>query len=132
MWKPIWISSLLDANERGGVDMANQLSSSQAQTQDTFSFKWAKRETYESQAMRQTLRQWLLEKYFDGDEARLTELLDVPPGPKRILDAGCGSSGSALVLFGDRLNHHQYVGVDISDAVNVAREKFAEQGIAGE
>lgn len=109
--------------------MAKELSSSQTQTKDTFGFKWKKRETYESPAVQQEWRRWLFEKYFDNDPARLAELLDVRHGSKSILDAGCGSGGSGLLLFGEHLQDHHYFGVDISEAVEVARERFAERGI---
>lgn len=51
--------------------------------------------------------------------------------PKRILDAGCGSGGSGLLLFGELLSKHQYVGLDISDAVRISKERFDEKGIRG-
>tara|TARA_B100000902_G_C26496214_1_gene521708 strand:- start:249 stop:377 length:129 start_codon:yes stop_codon:yes gene_type:complete len=41
-----------------------------------------------------------------------------------MLDAGCGDAQSALLLFGDHIKDHGYLGVDISDAVTVAEEKF--------
>jgi arsenite methyltransferase len=115
-----------------GFDMANQASSNQSQTKDTFGYKWKKRETYESDAVQQEWRRWLFEKYFDNDETGLAELLDVRNGGKRILDAGCGSGGSALLLFGDHLKNHKYFGVDISEAVEVAKDRFAERGIPAE
>ncbi|MEZ0369393.1 MAG: hypothetical protein ACAI44_09940, partial [Candidatus Sericytochromatia bacterium] len=46
------------------------VSSSQAQTQDAFSFKWSKRDTYDSEAVRASARNWLLERYCDKDPAR--------------------------------------------------------------
>jgi len=105
----------------------DSVSSNQLQTKDTFAFKWQRRDTYESAAMQQECRRWLLEKYFDSNLDELNLLLS--GGRKRILDAGCGSGVSGLQLFGDHLLNHDYVGVDISDAVNVARERFAERGM---
>jgi arsenite methyltransferase len=109
--------------------MTKLQSDSQAQTSDTFGFKWKKRDTYESPAMQQEWRRWLLEKYFDNDPSRLAALLQAREGRLSILDAGCGSGGSALLLFGEHLRDHDYIGVDISNAVQVARERFAERGI---
>ncbi len=106
-----------------------RLSASQEQTQNTFSFKWAKSETYESQQVRDEWRRWLLEKYFDGDDSGPAGLLSRPG--LRILDAGCGAGISALLLFGDELSKHDYVGVDISDAVIQARRNFDVHGIPG-
>ena len=43
------------------------MSDHQKQTEDTFGFKWKKRETYESSAVQTEWQRWLFEKYFDGD-----------------------------------------------------------------
>lgn len=109
--------------------MNTDISKAQKRTEDTFGFKWKKRETYESPAMQQEWQRWLFEKYFDNDVARLDELLSTTGGKKRILDAGCGSGVSGLLLFGDRLKQHDYCGVDISESVLVARQRFDEWGI---
>ena len=109
--------------------MAHSTSQSQQQTEETFGFKWQKRETYESPAVQAEWQRWLFEKYFDGDAQRLEKLMDSSGGRKKILDAGCGSGGSALLLFGDHLNNHDYLGVDVSDAVSVASTRFKERGI---
>jgi arsenite methyltransferase len=87
-------------------------------------------DTYESAAVQAEWRRWLFEKYFDNDENMLRGLLG-GDGKKRILDAGCGSGVSGLLLFGDYLNDHDYVGVDISDAVVVAQQRFKERGLSG-
>ena len=102
-------------------------SQSQQQTEETFGFKWKKRETYESSAMQESLKSWLFEKYFDGDPSRVSDLFQ---SRSIILDAGCGSGCSGLLLFGDHLQHHDYLGVDISEAVNVAELRFAEKKIS--
>jgi arsenite methyltransferase len=108
----------------------NAFSQKQRQTEDTFAYKWRKRETYESPHMQAEWRRWMLEKYFDGDSAGPERLLG--SSPKRILDAGCGSGGSAKLLFGDLLRVHSYVGIDVSDAVEVARIRFEESGLPGQ
>src|SRR5215217_1703643 len=105
-------------------------SEAQQQTKDTFGFKWAKRATYESEAMMEAAKKWLFERYCDGDSQRLTDWLS--GGRKIILDAGCGSGFSALLFFGDHLKSHDYLGVDISDAVEVARTRFRELGYPGD
>ena len=107
----------------------SDISSEQRQTKDTFGFKWEKRDTYESPAVQAEWRRWLFEKYFDGDQKALSDMLGTDR--KKILDAGCGSGGSGLLLFGDYLNDHDYVGVDISDAVVVAQQRFKERGLSG-
>lgn len=104
-------------------------SEAQRQTRSTFGFKWAKRETYESEAMRNTARDWLFERYCGGDPAKVDEWLS--GGRKKILDAGCGAGFSAMLLFADHLRDHDYIGADISDAADVARERFMEAGYPG-
>jgi arsenite methyltransferase len=102
-------------------------SAAQQQTADAFGFKWARRETYESPAMRDAARAWLVSRYCGGDLGVLDGWLS--GGRKVILDAGCGAGFSGLLLFGERLRDHAYVGVDISSATDVARQRFAEAGI---
>ena len=45
------------------------------------------------------------------------------------IDAGCGAGMSALELFGELLGRVRYLGVDVSEAVDVAAARFAERGI---
>lgn len=108
---------------------ADEVSPAQEQTRDTFSFKWSKSDTYASAQVRDEWRRWLLEKYFDGDPAGPEMFLGSKP--LRILDAGCGAGISALLLFGDLLAKHEYVGVDISDAVLEARKNFDKERLPG-
>jgi SAM-dependent methyltransferase len=105
----------------------SSVSENQVQTADTFGFKWKKRETYESPAMHEMSRKWLLERYSLPGKT----ILELVRG-KRVLDAGCGSGYSALLLFADALKSCEYVGVDISTAVDVARERFREKGYPGD
>ncbi len=107
-------------------DLSPFLTTEQSQTRDAFAFKWAKRDTYESQAVSQNMRNWLIERYCDGDSHRLFSWLE--GDRKIILDAGCGSGQSAILLFGDLLKEHNYLGVDISSSVEVAKVRFAEAG----
>lgn len=106
------------------------MSSNQTQTSESFSFKWQKRATYESETVQQEWRRWLLEKYFDGHQKNLDELLEIENGAD-ILDVGCGAAGSILALFGDALKNHRYVGVDISESIEVAKTRFNERNIPG-
>ena len=99
--------------------MTNNQASNQKQTEETFGFKWKKRDTYESPAVQKELRRWLFEKYFDNDPTLLDDLLSVKSGEKSILDAGCGSNEttdkSAYVprlVFG-RDDYRQRLGVCI-------------------
>ncbi len=110
--------------------MTGEHSKNQTQTKDTFGFKWAKRDTYESPAVLAEWQRWLFEKYLDNDPNNLNRILEKKPS--RILDAGCGSAVSGTLFFGDALKEHEYVGVDISESVQVARDRFAEMGLPGE
>ena len=105
-------------------------SANQNQTRNTFAYKWANRDTYESEAVKSHACTWLFERYCGGDATMLDDWLS--GSRKLILDAGCGSGFTGLLFFGKRLLNHDYLGVDISDAVNIAAERFAETGIPGD
>ena len=111
--------------------MRSLSSDSQEQTKDTFGFKWNKSDSYASPTMQKEWQRWLFEKYFDDDESALNKLLNSGAARKRILDAGCGSAQSAILLFGNHIKNHDYLGVDISEAVALAEEKFIEKGLSG-
>jgi len=102
------------------------VSERQAQTADTFGFKWHKRDTFESDASIARMKAWLVERY--GDVERADWWSDHGERPV-LLDAGCGGAMSALALFERVLPRVRYVGVDISDAVDVAATRFAERGL---
>lgn len=125
----------MSALKRLGIDvhkykLEKRCSREQEQTAKCFDFKWSKRETYESDNMRTLGEKWLFERYCSGDHKKLSEWLD--GGRKIIMDAGCGSGHSALLLFGDFLKEHDYLGVDISSAVNIAKIRFQEKGYPGD
>jgi arsenite methyltransferase len=113
---------------RGGILRDRSLiSDSQQQTAEVFGFKWHQRDTFESQGMVSVVRNWLVGRY--GDVSAAAWWSDYPPGAI-VLDAGCGAAMSALELFGEVLKSKRYVGVDISNAVDVAAERFAERGLS--
>ncbi|HEY9634167.1 MAG TPA: class I SAM-dependent methyltransferase [Coleofasciculaceae cyanobacterium] len=112
------------------IEVKHQYSDAQEQTQNTFAFKWSKRDTYESEAVKSEAKRWLFERYCDNKPEVLAQWLE---GERKIiLDAGCGSGFSALLFFADYLKNHDYLGVDISSAVDVARTRFQEIGYPGE
>ncbi len=101
----------------------------QSQTKDTFGYKWNRQETYEGKAFLTHWKFWLMEKYFDNDTDSLDRLFQ---GKKlRILDAGCGAGVSSDLLFGDRLKAHEFIAVDISDAIYIAKQRFEAKGVSG-
>jgi len=114
---------------RDGILRAAALvSDAQQQTSDTFGFKWAKRDTFESEVSLRRMREWLVERY--GDVAGAAWWSDYGECPL-LLDAGCGAGASTLELFGDRLRSVRYLGVDVSESVDVAAARFTERGIRG-
>jgi arsenite methyltransferase len=104
------------------------VSDRQAQTADTFGFKWHKRETFESEPSLARMRDWLLERYGHVDSTGWWSDHGEQP---LLVDAGCGGAMSALALFAPVLPNARYVGVDISDAVDVAANRFADRGLGG-
>lgn len=104
-------------------------SNNQSRTKDSFDFKWQKRDTYESESVQNNTSSWIKERYLSGRAELLGEWLS--PG-LRVLDAGCGSGFSALLFFAEHLNRINYLGVDISGAVDVAIQRFREKGLKGE
>ncbi len=110
----------------GGVMRAvTAVSDAQAQTSEAFGFKWAKRETFESDAVRRRSLDWLVERYGEVENAQWWSDYGERP---LVVDAGCGAGLSALELFATRLHGVRYVGIDISTAVDVAATRFAERG----
>ena len=124
------MSALERLGLKGVAVVGKSCSVNQIQTENAFGFKWAKRETYESPAFKTNTQSWLIEKYCAGDVSRLDYWLS---GPRKIIvDAGCGAGLSGLLFFGDRLKNHDYLGIDISSAVEVARQRFLESGMPGD
>lgn len=100
----------------------------QEQTRETFGYKWERREAYENDSYLGNVGAWLREKYF-GDKENKREF---ETGGGNFLDAGCGAGVSALELFGKGLVKVNYLGVDISAAVDIAKKRFDEAGIKGD
>ena len=50
-------------------------SNQQEQTKEGFGFKWKRRDSYESLSMKNTVREWLLEKYFEGSEKEIKKII---------------------------------------------------------
>jgi arsenite methyltransferase len=103
------------------------ISESQTQTAEAFGFKWHQRETFESEESLGRMRAWLVERY--GEVASAPWWSDYTSAPL-VLDAGCGAAMSALELFGDALSRANYLGVEISAAVDIAAQRFAERDLA--
>jgi arsenite methyltransferase len=113
----------------GGILRAESLySERQAQTADTFGFKWAQTDSFDSDASLGRVREWLDERY--GDVPGASWWRDYGDAPL-LLDAGCGAAMSALAFFDGRLNDLRYVGADISAAVDVAARRCTAEDVRG-
>lgn len=110
----------------GGVPRVDaSVTKAQGQSRDAFSFKWAKRDTFEGGVNRH-MQAWLAEKY--GNLRDIAWFADHGTNPI-VLDAGCGAAMSGLALFEPVLDRIRYLGVDISSAIDVAAQRFAERGM---
>jgi arsenite methyltransferase len=111
---------------RNGIPRQESLiSQAQAQTEETFGFKWKKRDTFESPTQLARMRAWLIERY--GNVAQADWLSEHGERPL-LIDAGCGAGMSGIELFEEALPHIRYLGVDISEAADVAADRFRERG----
>jgi len=95
----------------------------QLQTSDTFAFKWKKRDTYDSPEFKSFSIKWGLEKY---GFASLEEWATHYNGRTRILDLGCGSGYTSSLWLETPYwtGSAMWVGLDISEGVDVARERI--------
>jgi ubiquinone/menaquinone biosynthesis C-methylase UbiE len=105
------------------------LSNEQNQTEEAFGFKWSKRSTYESCHMQKKIKDWLVERYLDGNMENSECIFKKG---FNVLDAGCGAGVSAIALMEEKINSINYLGVDISEAVDIAHKRFKERELKGE
>jgi len=115
-------------NVRGILRSLDEESDSQEQTATAFGYKWNQRGTFEGERVTTKARQWIVERY--GDVSKADWWDDYGERPL-LLDAGCGAAYSALALLEERIPSVNYVGVDISNAVDVAADRFAERNLPG-
>ena len=112
---------------QNGIPRSKKLvSQAQAQTSETFGFKWKKVDTFDSLASLARMREWLVERY--GDVSTASWLAEHGESPL-LVDAGCGAGMSGLELLGPRVPNLRYLGVDVSEAVDVAQNRFEERGL---
>jgi len=111
---------------RDGIPRARQvLSDDQAETSEMFGFKWTQEDTFTRPQALALMRGWL--------ESRYGRVADAPWWSEYgerplVLDAGCGAGVSGLEVFGPMGDRVRYLGVDLTPAVDVARQRFAEHG----
>lgn len=113
---------------RAGIPRAQALlSKAQSQTEEAFGFKWKKRDTFESAASLSRMRGWLFERYGDVANAPWLEEHGAMP---LVIDAGCGAGMSGLELLGAAIPKVRYLGIDVSEAVDVAWDRLFERGLS--
>jgi arsenite methyltransferase len=100
-----------------------ELDAGQAQTGRSFGFKWGRRDSYESPELADLARDWLVGRYGFASVDAMREHFGER---SRLLDAGCGSGFSALLWTEGWQEGPDWVGADLSDAVDVARTRLAD------
>jgi SAM-dependent methyltransferase len=96
----------------------------QRQTQTSFAYKWTKRDSFGSEGMQEELHSWLIERYgFDS----ASDMRAFFASKRRTLDAGCGAGFATSAWISEDWTDGgaQYVGADISAAIDVARERLS-------
>ncbi len=121
----------LVANERIAYPITNGIprfvlpaDAAQRQTENSFGFKWNRRETYDSPAMLTATRAWLVQRYGFKD---VGEMQDYFAGRRWMLDAGCGSGFTASCWMTPEWRNGgqaEWIGADISSAIDVAQERL--------
>lgn len=97
----------------------------QTQTQSSFGYKWTKRDSFGSDGMQRELHAWLIERY---GFASADEMRAYFGSRERILDAGCGAGFATSAWMTPDWNAAggEYVGADISAAIDVACDRLGE------
>ena len=97
--------------------------SNQQQTRDIFSDKWVEADEYKNiDKLYEFQYEWFLSLYgFESQEKLAAYLSD----KKTIIDTGCGL-GYKAALFAKLAPHAIVLGVDISDAIDVAAKNFRQ------
>ena len=100
--------------------------SGQKQTEGSFGFKWQQRDTYDSPEMFDACQRWIVERY--GFES-VGEMRAFFGSRRLILDAGCGGGFSSSLWMNESwrgTGEARWLGVDISEAVDVAKERLGK------
>ena len=98
----------------------------QKQTEDSFGYKWKRRDAWYTPEVMAACQPWLVQRY--GFET-VAAMRDFFGARRRVLDAGCGSGfGSSLWIDpswrGER--ESEWIGADISEAIDVAQEHLSQ------
>lgn len=102
---------------------ADNTEANQQQTQDIFSDKWVEADEYKNiNKLYEFQFEWFLSLYGFKSEEKLAAYLATK---KTIIDTGCGL-GYKAAWFARLAPHATVLGVDISDAINVAAKNFKQ------
>ena len=101
--------------------------SGQRQTERSFGYKWTKRDSFGSEGMQEELHGWLLDRY---GFASAQDMRAYFASRRRTLDAGCGAgfATSAWMTEGWDAQGAEWVGADISAAIDVAHDRLGRFG----
>jgi arsenite methyltransferase len=97
----------------------------QLQTAASFDYKWRHDDVYDVPSVHESARAWLVQRYGFDDAEAMRAFMGARP---RILDAGCGSGFSASLWLDEDWRgggSAEWIGLDISGAVDVARRRLA-------
>ncbi len=110
---------------RGIARFVRTTDEAQAQTSQAFGFKWKKRDTYDSPAAKREAAKWYLEKY---GFASLDEWATYFDRRESVVDIGSGSGFSSSLFLESPAwtGRAMWVGVDISEAIDVAQERLGQ------
>lgn len=110
---------------RGGIPrFVNSSDERQLQTTRSFAYKWKQQHTYDSNALLNQHRRWVVEKYGFGNEKTMRDFF---ASRRNILDAGCGAGLSSSTWLDEEWavsGNATWTGLDISTAVEVASERL--------
>lgn len=94
-----------------------------SQTSASFSFKWSREESYQSDSFRSWYSAWLLEKYGFGTLAEAGRYF---AARRRVLEIGCGGGLSGVISRAALGTGTRWVGLDLTAAVDVARRTLGD------
>jgi arsenite methyltransferase len=91
------------------------------QVSQSFGFKWLQRDSYGSSRFKHWYDDWLMKKY--GFRCA-SDVQVFAQRHKRVLEVGCGTGMSSSLSLSVGEHGREWVGVDISSAIDIARERL--------
>ena len=113
---------------RGGIPrlLAGANDAGQAQTRESFAYKWQRQDTYGSPGMHGMITNWLVQKYGFGSHDGMRRYF---AGRRRTLDVGCGgglTTSTWITADWQAGGTAEWCGADISAAIDVARSRLGQ------